>query len=407
MNEPGPPHTDRLDPHASTRRGREPVVDSLRPAGWEEALAAKAEHPTAVPIAGGTDVMVEIDFDHRRPEYLMDLTRIGDLHAWEVGEDTVRLGASVPYAKIMEHPRAELPGLALASRTVASPQIRNRGGVGGNLGTASPAGDAHPALLAAGAEVEVEPVRGSRRTPVDDFCTGVKRNALAPDELVREEVLELGRRKPGSSRTAWAHAGLLLEDGKVVTDAGEVLADLVDVLGDEAVEVEEERRHRPTRPFDPHTGQGDGHVPYSFAAHRAVVEADTELGLVEVAEPARAQDVGKALNPLSVVGQIQGGTTQGPGMAVMEEILVDPDTAKVRTPSFTDYLIPTVLDTPAMPVDVLELADDRAPYGLRGVGEAPTLSSTPAVLAAIRAATGPELNRTPVRPEHLTGTARD
>lgn len=160
-------------------------MDFLRPASWEEALAAKAEHPAAVPIAGGTDVMVEINFDHRRPECLLDLGRIGDLHEWETGEDGVRLGASVPYARIMEDLRAELPGLALASHTVASPQIRNRGGVGGNLGTASPAGDAHPALLAAGAEVEAESVRGSRLIPIDDFYTGVKRNALAPDELIR------------------------------------------------------------------------------------------------------------------------------------------------------------------------------------------------------------------------------
>ncbi|WP_268221132.1 xanthine dehydrogenase family protein molybdopterin-binding subunit [Streptomyces sp. EMB24] len=224
-------------------------------------------------------------------------------------------------------------------------------------------------------------------------------------ELVREKVLELGRRKLGSYHPAWAHAELLLEGGKVVTDGGEVLADLVDVLGDEAVEIEEEWRHRPTEPFDLRTGQGNGHVQYSFAAHRAVVEVDTELGLVKVIELACAQDVGKALNPLSVVGQIQGGTTQGLGVAVMEEILVDPRTAKVRNPSFTDYLIPTILDTPTIPVDVLELADDHAPYGLRGVGEAPTLSSTPAVLAAIRAATGLELDRTPVRPEHLTGTS--
>ncbi|MEV5482764.1 MULTISPECIES: FAD binding domain-containing protein [Streptomyces] len=160
-------------------------MDFLRPASWEEALAAKAEHPTAVPIAGGTDVMVEINFDHRRPEYLLDLNRIGELNEWEVGEKTVRLGASVPYTQIMENLRAELPGLALASHTVASPQIRNRGGVGGNLGTASPAGDAHPALLAAGCEVEVESVRGRRMIPIDDFYTGVKRNAMAPDELIR------------------------------------------------------------------------------------------------------------------------------------------------------------------------------------------------------------------------------
>ncbi|MEU1047360.1 FAD binding domain-containing protein [Streptomyces sp. NPDC005897] len=160
-------------------------MDFLRPASWEEALAAKAEHPTAVPIAGGTDVMVEINFDHRRPEYLMDLNRVADLSEWEVGADSVRLGASVPYTRIMENLSTELPGLALASHTVASPQIRHRGGVGGNLGTASPAGDAHPALLAAGAEVEVESVRGARRIPIDAFYTGVKRNALEPDELIR------------------------------------------------------------------------------------------------------------------------------------------------------------------------------------------------------------------------------
>ncbi|MEU4093380.1 xanthine dehydrogenase subunit D [Streptomyces sp. NPDC026673] len=222
-------------------------------------------------------------------------------------------------------------------------------------------------------------------------------------EAVRERVLEMGRAKLGTHHPAWATAELLLEGGKVVTDGGEVLAELAEVLGDEAIDIEREWRHRPTEPFDLRTGQGRGHVQYSFAAHRAVVEVDTELGLVKVVELACAQDVGKALNPLSVLGQIQGGTTQGLGLAVMEEILVS-DKAMVRNPSFTDYLIPTILDTPPIPVDVLELADDHAPYGLRGVGEAPTLSSTPAVVAAIRAATGLALSRVPVRPEHLTGT---
>ncbi|MEU2872860.1 FAD binding domain-containing protein [Streptomyces olivoreticuli] len=160
-------------------------MDFLRPGSWEEALAAKAEHPTAVPIAGGTDVMVEINFDHRRPEYLLDLNRIGDLYEWEVGDRDVRLGASVPYTRIMTELRDPLPGLALASHTVGSPQIRNRGSVGGNLGAASPAGDAHPVLLAAGADVEAESVRGTRLIPVEEFYTGVKRNALAPDELIR------------------------------------------------------------------------------------------------------------------------------------------------------------------------------------------------------------------------------
>ncbi|MGW9369736.1 xanthine dehydrogenase family protein molybdopterin-binding subunit [Streptomyces xanthophaeus] len=222
--------------------------------------------------------------------------------------------------------------------------------------------------------------------------------------LVREQVLEIGRRKFGAHHPAWTGGRLLLESGKVVTHDGEVLATLVDVLEDEVVEIEAQWRHRPTEPFDLVTGQGNGHVQYSFAAHRAVVEVDTELGLVKVIELACAQDVGKALNPLSVVGQIQGGTVQGLGVAVMEEIIVDPKSAKVKNPSFTDYLIPTILDTPTIPVDYLELADPNAPYGVRGIGEAPTLSSTPAVVAAIRNATGLELNRTPVRPEHLTGT---
>ncbi|MCH6163296.1 FAD binding domain-containing protein [Streptomyces marispadix] len=160
-------------------------MDFLRPARWEDALAAKAEHPAAVPIAGGTDVMVEINFDQRRPEQLLDLNRITELYDWETGEEEVALGACVPYTRIIENLRRELPGLALAAHTVGSPQIRNRGSVGGNLGAASPAGDSHPPLLTAGAEVEAESVRGSRRIPVEEFFTGVKRNALADDELIK------------------------------------------------------------------------------------------------------------------------------------------------------------------------------------------------------------------------------
>ncbi|GAA2721172.1 MULTISPECIES: FAD binding domain-containing protein [Streptomyces] len=160
-------------------------MDFLRPASWEEALAAKAAHPSAVPVAGGTDVMVEINFDHRRPAHLLDLGRIGDLHDWQDEGTYVRLGAAVPYTRIIDELAAPLPGLALAARTVGSPQIRNRGSVGGNLGAASPAGDSHPPLLAAGAEVEAASVRGVRLIPVEEFYTGVKRNALAPDELVR------------------------------------------------------------------------------------------------------------------------------------------------------------------------------------------------------------------------------
>jgi len=195
---------------------------------------------------------------------------------------------------------------------------------------------------------------------------------------------------------------LRLEGGKVLSDRAGVVGTLADLLGDDVIDETVEWRHRPTYPVDPETGQGAAHMQWAFSAHRAVVDVDTELGLVKVVELACVQDVGKALNPEAVIGQIQGGTAQGMGLAVMEEIqVVD---GKIRNPSFTDYLIPTVLDMPPMRIEVLEYADPHAPYGLRGVGEPPTISSGPSVVAAIRAATGLPLTRVPVRPEHLTGT---
>jgi CO/xanthine dehydrogenase FAD-binding subunit len=161
------------------------TMDFLRPETWHEALARKAERPEALPIAGGTDVMVEINFDRRRPAALLDLTRIPALTRWDRDEDAIRLGANVTYTRVIEELGADLPGLAMASRTVGSPQIRNRGTIAGNLGAASPAGDAHPILLALGASVEAESVRGTRLIPADAFYLGVKRHALAPDELIR------------------------------------------------------------------------------------------------------------------------------------------------------------------------------------------------------------------------------
>ena len=159
-------------------------MDFLQPPTWAQALAAKAEYPVAVPIAGGTDVMVGLNFDRHRPEVLLDLTRVPELTQWSLEGQAIRLGAGVTYTRIINELGSRLPGLAMASRTVGSPQIRNRGTVGGNLGTASPAGDAHPALLAAEAEVEVASVRGTRRIPVTEFYVGVKRNALEADELI-------------------------------------------------------------------------------------------------------------------------------------------------------------------------------------------------------------------------------
>ena len=170
-------------------------------------------------------------------------------------------------------------------------------------------------------------------------------------------------------------------------------------IGD-GIEETREYHHRPTQPLDA-LGQGDAHVTFAFAAHRAVVDVDTELGLVRVVEIATAQDVGKAMNPLAVEGQIEGGIAQGLGLALMEEIqVVD---GLVRNASFTDYLIPTVLDMPPVELDILELGDPDSPYGLRGIGEPPTISSTPAVVAALRAATGRPLPRVPVRPDDMVG----
>jgi CO/xanthine dehydrogenase FAD-binding subunit len=161
------------------------IVDFLAPRTWDDALAAKAAHPDALPIAGGTDVMVELNFDRRRPPALLDLGRVGELTEWGSDGRVLRIGAGVTYRRLIEEMGGRLPGLAMAARTVGSPQIRNRGTIGGNLGSASPAGDAHPPLLACGAVVEVASVRGTRHVPAADFFTGPKRSVLAPDELIR------------------------------------------------------------------------------------------------------------------------------------------------------------------------------------------------------------------------------
>ncbi|WP_283133749.1 FAD binding domain-containing protein [Rhizohabitans arisaemae] len=161
-------------------------MEFLRPASWAEALELKAEYPDAVPIQGGTDVMVEINFDLRRPARLLDLNPVAELSRWSTTGGVLRVGAGMTYTSLIRELSADLPGLAQASRTVGSPQIRNRGSVGGNLGAASPAGDSHPPLLAADAEIEVESrARGSRLIPATAFYQGVKRSALAPDELIR------------------------------------------------------------------------------------------------------------------------------------------------------------------------------------------------------------------------------
>jgi xanthine dehydrogenase D subunit len=236
---------------------------------------------------------------------------------------------------------------------------------------------------------------GSTSASRQTYVTGGAIQAAC--QQVRDRVLALACQRVGRTM-----ADLRLADGHVVSASLGTVASLAEVLGNQVIEETVQWRHRPTYPVDPETGQGFAHVQYAFAAHRAVVDVDTELGLVKVVELACAQDVGKALNPDAVLGQIHGGSAQGLGLAVMEEIQLKD--GRIRNPSFTDYLIPTILDMPPMHVDVLEHADPHAPYGVRGVGEPPTISSGPAIAAAIRAATGLELGRIPIKPEHLTGT---
>jgi CO/xanthine dehydrogenase FAD-binding subunit len=166
-------------------------VDFIQPTRWADALAARAQAPEVLPVAGGTDVMVELNFDVRRPPALLDLGRITELAEWDTDGDRIRLGAGVSYTRLITELGGRLPGLALAARTVGSPQIRNRGTVGGNLGTASPAGDCHPSLLAGEARIEVASVRGTRMIAVTDFYIGVKRSALAPDELIAAVHIDL------------------------------------------------------------------------------------------------------------------------------------------------------------------------------------------------------------------------
>jgi CO/xanthine dehydrogenase FAD-binding subunit len=159
-------------------------MEILQPDTWEEALQLKADHPDARPIAGGTDLMVELNFDRARPPQILDLNRVADLEEWDADNGALRIGAGVTYTRLIGELGDRLPGLAIASRTVGSPQIRNRGTVGGNLATSSPAGDGLPPLFASDAVVEVASVRGTRRMPVAEFVTGPKRNAMESDELI-------------------------------------------------------------------------------------------------------------------------------------------------------------------------------------------------------------------------------
>ena len=236
---------------------------------------------------------------------------------------------------------------------------------------------------------------GSTSASRQTYMTGgaVKKACEAVRARIFERVGEEFGEAPGD---------LVLDGGNVVS-GGRVVVSLAELLDGEEIEETVEFHHKETYPLD-ENGQGDTHLQFAFAAHRAVVEVDVELGLVRVVEISTAQDVGKVMNPQALEGQIEGGIAQGLGLALMEEIQVQK--GEVLNASFTDYLIPTILDMPPVKMDILELADPEAPYGLKGVGEPPTIASTPAIVAALRDATGRELPRIPVKPEQLTGIVK-
>jgi CO/xanthine dehydrogenase Mo-binding subunit len=189
-----------------------------------------------------------------------------------------------------------------------------------------------------------------------------------------------------------------------VRDACRAAVEEREQKGGGEVDVERIYRHPRTSPLDPETGQTTGersHVAYACAAMRVVAEVDVELGLTRVVWIGTAQDVGKAVNPQAVAGQIEGGTAQGLGLALMEEIQTREGV--ITNASFTDYLIPTTLDMPPVVSELVEEPEPDAPYGVKGVGEPPTVVSTAAIVAALRAATGRELTRVPVRPDDIVG----
>ena len=255
----------------------------------------------------------------------------------------------------------------------------------------------------------------------------IARSVLGVDEVVTETIdTQIGSAgSTSASRQTWMSGGamdgacrmvrerlfehvaaihkldplqLAIENTDVVDTRGNLRIPVTEASSGVRFEETFEYHHRPTEDLD-ENGQGNCHVAFAFVAHRAVVDVDPELGLVKVVQIATAQDVGRVLNPLSVLGQIEGGIAQGLGLAVMEEIIVQD--GKVRNPSFTDYLLPTALDAPTVIASMIEEPDPQAPMGAKGVGEPPCISVTPAILAAIRNAVGKSIDRCPVRPQDI------
>jgi xanthine dehydrogenase D subunit len=220
---------------------------------------------------------------------------------------------------------------------------------------------------------------------------------------VREALLARASEREGEPVAGSRRVRFDLRGDEVVDLDTDVAVPVADLLAEGAIDEVREHHHAPTDPLDA-DGQGNAHVSFAFAAHRATVDVDPDLGLMRVVQIATGQDIGKALNPRAVTGQIEGGIAQGLGLAVMEEILVED--GRIRNASFTDYLIPTALDMPPVAQSWIEQPEPGAPFGAKGVGEPPTISSTPAIVAAVRDATGLPITRVPVRAQDIALASR-
>ena len=276
-------------------------------------------------------------------------------------------------------------------------------------------------VVISGAGAEVHSAAAEVGQGLSNVCQQIARTALGMERVafVFDDTSQIGSAgSTSASRQTQMTGGAVLEaalgarqkaleaaGGDDLNDdgvwrEGELVATLDELCAGGPVE-HWVRFHHPQTDEPDENGQGNLHADFAVAAHRAVVDVDPELGLVRIVRVDTAQDVGKALNPQSIIGQIEGGIMQGVGLAVFEELIIDK--GKILNANFTDYLLPTFLDAPDVEAVLIEEPSHWGPYGAKGVGEPPTISSTPAVAAAIRAATGKELNRVPIKPEDIVG----
>jgi CO/xanthine dehydrogenase Mo-binding subunit len=319
--------------------------------------------------------------------------------------EVIRRAAELPVPEPEELPRDPLRLPGGSGNTTRGEGVRR--GVGfavgfKNIGYSEGFDDytAARVKLAADGSAEIHCAAAEVGQGVANVILQVARTELGTDDVTLAPHTTSTVDSAGSasaSRMTWMASG-------AVRDACRAALEERERKGGGDVDVERIYRHPRTSPLDPATGQTTGdrsHVAYACAAMRVVAEVDVDLGLTRVVWIGTAQDVGKAVNPQAVTGQIEGGTAQGLGLALMEEIQTRD--GLITNASFTDYLIPTTLDMPPVVSELVEEAEPDAPYGVKGVGEPPTVVSTAAIVAALRDATGRELTRVPVRPDEIVG----